>query len=177
MDNKNIEIRAITETDCLEARKVVNLVWRDAYKHIFPKEVFEDRDKKLQESARKIENNIKNGKIFGFVAIFENKIVGVTLGAYESEYEHYAILGYSDLQVLYILPEFQGMNIGTKFFKKITETLKDSGKNKMVICALEENFKARKIYEKWGGKLDASYTKDYVILGKSYKDVFYLYDL
>ncbi len=173
----DLQFRPLTADDCYEVKRLINIVWRIAYKNIFPAEVFDNKDKKLQKSSEKLENKLKNNEIFGFVAIFENKMVGVSIGSYESEYEYYAELGYSDLQVLYILPEFQGQHIGTRFFEKITNVLKDASKNKMVICALEDNHKARKVYEKWGGKLDVSYTKDYVVLGKSYKDVFYLYDL
>lgn len=174
--NQEIIFEVLKPEDCYEARRVVNLVWRDAYKHIFSEEVFDNRDKKLQESAKKFENLLKNGKIFGFIAKNDNKIIGVTMGAYQSEYEHYAALGYSDLLVMYLLPEFQGKGVGSKFFKLVTDVLKENQKTKMVICALAENYNARKIYEKWGGKVD-TYTKDYTVEGKSYKDVFYLFDL
>ncbi len=174
--NSNITFEVLKPDDCHEAKRVINMVWRDAYKHIFPVEVFDSKDKKLQESSKKLENLLKNNKIFGFIAKNNNKIVGVSIGAFQSEYEHYDKLGYSDLQVLYILPDFQKLGIGSKFFKLITDILKDKNKTKMVICALAENYKARSVYEKWGGKLD-TFTKDYFIEGKSYKDVFYLFDL
>lgn len=176
MKHQEIVFESLKSNDCYEARKVVNAVWRDAYNHIFPVDVFDDKDKKLQESVKKLENLLKNGKIFGFIAKNDNKIVGVSIGAFESEYEHYRALGYADLQVLYILPEFQGRGIGTKFFNLISSVLKENNKSKMVICALAENHKARKIYESWGGKID-TYEKECVVLGESYADVFYLFDL
>ena len=174
--NQEITIEALKIADCYESKKVINSVWRDAYKHIFPEEVFDNKDRKLQESAKKLENLLKNDKIFGFIAKNDNKIVGVVIGAYESEYEHYASLGYSDLQIIYILPEYQKCGIGSKFFNLIKNVLKQNKKTKMVICALAENHIARSVYEKWGGKLD-TYQKDYIVEGKSYKDVFYLFEL
>ena len=94
-----------------------------------------------------------------------------------SEYKYYKNLGYSDLQILYILPEYQNKHIGSKFFKLITDELKKNKQNKMVICALADNHNARAVYEKWGGKMDNKYSKDYEVLGETYADVFYLFDL
>lgn len=45
-----------------------------------------------------------------------------------------------------------------------------------MIGVLKENDKARKVYEKWGGKLD-KYTQPFVKLGVGYDEVFYTYEL
>lgn len=47
---------------------------------------------------------------------------------------------------------------------------------KFVDGVLKDNHNARKVYEKWGGKLD-EYTQPFVKLGVSYDEVFYTYDL
>jgi inosine/xanthosine triphosphate pyrophosphatase family protein len=45
-----------------------------------------------------------------------------------------------------------------------------------VIGVLKDNHKARKVYEKWGGKLD-NHEQPFVKLGVGYDEVFYTYEL
>ena len=53
---------------------------------------------------------------------------------------------------------------------------KENGATKYVIGVLRDNYKARKVYEKWGGKLD-EYVQPFVKLGVEYDEVFYTYNL
>ena len=48
IDKNKIKIRKLTAFDAEQYVKLHNIVWRHAYKHIFPKEVFEDRDARTQ---------------------------------------------------------------------------------------------------------------------------------
>ena len=59
--------------------------------------------------------------------------------------------------------------------KKKTQA-KSNGATKFVIGVLKDNHNAKKVYEKWGGKLD-EYTQPFVKLGVGYDEVFYTYDL
>ena len=63
---------------------------------------------------------------------------------------------------------FPGLNI--------IDWVKENGANKFVIGVLKENHKARKVYEKWGGKL-SSHTQNFIKLGVGYKEVFYTYEI
>ena len=53
---------------------------------------------------------------------------------------------------------------------------KENGATKYVIGVLRDNHKARRVYEKWGGKID-KYVQPFVKLGVDYDEVFYTYDL
>ena len=68
------------------------------------------------------------------------------------------------------------LGIGSKFKNIFVEWAKKHGATKYVIGVLKDNQNARKVYEKWGGKLD-EYTQPFVKLGVGYDEVFYTYDL
>ena len=93
-----------------------------------------------------------------------------------SHYEHFGKMGYADLGAIYIHPDYQGLGIGSKLKQIFIDWAKSNGATKFVIGVLKDNHNARKIYEKWGGKLD-EYTQPFVKLGVEYDEVFYTYDL
>lgn len=174
---KDIIIRMLEIDDCYEAKQVINKVWRIAYADFMPKSVFDKKDAGIEESVKKFKKQLQNNEIFGYVAIVDSKIVGVAIARNLTTYEHYKSLGFADLQVLYILPEYQGIGLGSTFFKLVSNEFKNAGITKMLICALEKNANARVVYEKWGGELDETYKKDYETCGETFVDVFYLFDL
>jgi len=173
---KSIAIRKTKESDAEQHVKLHAKVWRDCYSHIMPKEIFDDNDAKIEE---RIENFAKRGinkdGFINFVATDSNRIVAFAIGLIESKYDHYRELGYAELMAIYIDPEYQSLGIGRKLFNKITNELKKRNCDKMVIGVLKENQKARKAYEKWGGKLDV-FEKPFEKMGYSFPEVFYLYD-
>lgn len=173
----DIKIRKLEIADCYDAKLLINKVWRLAYADFMPQSVFDKKDANIDESVKKFICQLENGEIFGYVAIFDNRIIGVAIAKNLTGYNHYKPLGFADLQILYILPEFQGIGLGSKFFELIKKDFKTAGVTKMLICALEKNTKARAVYEKWGGKLDLTYKKDYETCGETFVDVFYLFDL
>lgn len=173
----DIIIRKLETDDCFEAKQVINKVWRLAYASFMPKSVFDKKDADIEESVKKFKKQLEGNEIFGYVAIVDSKIVGVAIARNLTTYDHYKSLGYADLQILYILPEFQGIGLGSRFFDLVKNDFITAGISKMLICALEKNAKARAVYEKWGGKLDVNYKKDYETCGETFVDVFYLFDL
>ena len=68
------------------------------------------------------------------------------------------------------------MGIGTKFKNLFVDWAKENGATKFVIGVLKDNFKARRVYEKWGGKLD-SYTQPFIKLGVEYDECFYTFEI
>ena len=155
---------------------LVNKVWRDAYSHIFPEEVFIQNDNQVEEKVKTFNDNIKNDdKSIAYVAEYNGEIIGVMYGSINSTYEYFN-LEYADLIVLYIDPQFQGYGIGSSFKKIFERWAIDNGASKYVIGVLKENLKARKVYELWGGKL-SKYEQDFVKLGVEYPEVFYTYKL
>lgn len=174
--NSDIKIRKVTQTDATKWFKFVNKVWRSAYINIFPKEVFLEKEKSIEEKEKNFNKKICNdNRNIALVAEYKGKIVGIMCGSINSNYEHFN-LEYADLIGLYIEPDFQKKGIGSKFKEMFEECARKNGASKYVIGVLKDNQKARTIYEKWGGKLSA-YEEDIYKLGVAYKEVFYIYDL
>lgn len=176
MNNGVITIRKVNENDAFEWMKLVNRVWRCAYKHIFPEEVFIEKDKNIDKKIATFSERIKNNsKNIAYVAESDGKIVGIMCGSISSGYEYFQN-EYADLNAVYIDPKYQGKGIGSSFKNTFEKWAKENGATKYVIGVLKDNNKARKVYETWGGKL-SEYEEDYVKLDVRYTEVFYIYNL
>ncbi len=172
----NIKIRKANENDASKWFKFVNKVWRNAYKNIFPEEVFWEKESNVEEKEKNFNKNIyNNNEKIALVAENNGKIIGIMLGVINSNYEYFND-EYADLVGLYIYPTFQGKGIGGSFKKKFEEWTKKNGASKYVIGVLKDNKNARTVYESWGGKL-STYEQDFYKLGIAYKEVFYIYEL
>ena len=170
----------IRKTEPKDAEQHVRLglsVWRCAYKDIFPEEVFIDKENRAEDKIKNFDKSIQNDNMsLSYVAESDGKIVGFVFGRMISRYEHFGKMGYADLEAIYIHPDYQGLGIGSKLKQIFVDWAKSNGASKFVIGVLKDNYNARKVYEKWGGKLD-EYTQPFVKLGVSYDEVFYTYDL
>ena len=174
--NKDLIIRKVREDDARKWHMLSNKVWRDAYSHIFPEEVFIDRDEELEEKIKIFNEQMKNdNKNISYVAEYDGEVVGIMYGCINSLYEHFKE-EYADLAALYVDSKFQGLKIGTRLKDIFEHWARENGANKYVIGVLKDNLQARKVYESWGGKLD-DYEKDFVRLNVGYPEVFYTYKL
>ena len=111
-----------------------------------------------------------------YVAEDGGKIVGFISAKLGTNYEHFANKVDAELMAVYILPEYQGKGLGSRFKNLFIDWAKDNGVEKFVLGVLKDNHKARKVYEIWNGKLD-EYTQPFVRLGVEYDEVFYTFDL
>lgn len=169
-----IIFREAVKTDAAQYINLIETVWKDAYKDIFDADVFSEREKRINGRIESFENNYLNDKAkLCYVAETDGKIVGVLFGTLTSTYDHYKELNYSDLVILYVLPEHQRSGIASKFKNIFVDWLKQNGKDKFMIGVLKDNYKARYVYEKWGGVLD-DFSQKFGNYGVD--EVFYLYD-
>ena len=168
--DKNIVFRTVRPEDAEQFINLVNVVWRDAYKHIFPEEVFVSKERVAKDMVASFSDfNYHRGDHFGYVAECDGKLVGISSGKTISNYPHFA-QDYAELMMVYILPEYQGLGIGSKFKDLFVEWAKENGVKRFVIGVLKDNHNARKVYEKWGGKLDR-YVQPYEKSGVEYDDL------
>lgn len=175
MKNESINIRTVKEDDALKWCTLINKVWRDAYNHIFPEEVFIEKENKIHKKIDNFTNIIKNdNKNIAYVAEYNGEIVGLMCGSITSSYQYFS--DYADLMAIYIDPKFQGKGIGSSFRKIFEKWARENGASKYVIGVLKENIKARKVYESWGGKL-SEHEQDFIKFDVGYPEVFYLYDI
>ena len=169
-----IVIRKFEFNDAEQCANLNALVWQDAYKHIFPMQVFENQQKHINDKIKMFQNGIGNENILTYVAEVEGEIVGYISGALVSEYEYFAEKGYADMLAVYIKPQYQQKGIAKQFRQIFVGWLKENQKNKYVVGVLAQNNKARLVYEKWGGEL-SDYKQSFTMLGNDYSEVFYTY--
>ena len=174
---KNITIRPVKPEDGEQYIKLTNLVWRDAYKHIFPEDVFINREKDIDKKIEMFPTYAYNDDTqMMYVAEDNEKIIGFASSKIKSNYPHFAELGYAEIGAMYIHPNYQGLGLASKFKNIFEKWAKENGATKYVIGVLRDNLKARKVYENWGGELD-NYIQQYEISGKGYEEVFYTFNL
>ena len=173
MDEKII-IRKQKYDDAEHCAKLNALVWKEAYKHIFPKQVFDNQQENISKRIQMFQSGINDENIITYVAEIEGEIVGYFSGSLISQYSYFADKGYADLLAIYIKPNCQGKGIATQFKKIFVEWLNKHGKEMFVVGVLKKNKQARQVYEKWGGVL-SDYEQCFKMLENEYSEVFYTY--
>ena len=174
---KDFIIRKAETKDAKQYVELNNLVWRDAYKHIFPEEVFLDRESRAKYKIENFDSiYYNNHEGIAYVAEDDGRIVAIMLGRILSDYEYFRNQGYADLQALYVHPDFQGNGLAGKMKNIFIDWAKENGVEKFVIGVLKDNKKARIVYEKWGGKLE-DFSQPFVMCDKGYEEVFYTYEI
>ena len=175
--DSNIKVRKAEPADAEQYVKLTDLVWRNAYSHIFNEEVFLEREKNVLARIEEVRKRLyTNNAQMVYVAACGDEIIGYVCGGIKSNYLHFEKNGYAELMAMYILPKYQGCGLGTYFKNMFIEFLKQNGVSKFVIGVLKNNFKARAVYEKWGGKLN-EYAEKIEKKGCTYEEVFYTYDV
>ena len=85
MNKELLNIRKVTSEDARDWFIFKLKIWRDAYKNIFPEEVFIDRENKLEEKIKDFDNKMQNNeKSIAYVATYAGKIVGTMCGSIKS---------------------------------------------------------------------------------------------
>jgi len=176
MDRNLLKIRKIKPEDARRWYLLSNKVWRDAYAHIFPEEVFAEKDNRVEEKAKAFVDTMKNDdKNIAYVAEYDGEIIGIMCGSINSAYERFNS-DYADLGALYVDSKYQGLGIGSAFKNIFERWAIENGAARYVIGVLKDNTKARAVYEAWGGKL-SEFEEAFVKFGVGYPEVFYTYDL
>lgn len=172
MNVDSVTIRKAAPEDARGWETLSIQVWRDAYRHIFPEEVFLEKENRLEEKIARFNDWAKNdSESITCVAEKDGRIIGIMCGSIRSFYEPFHS-DYADLIALYVDPAFQGRGIGTAFKETFEAWARENGASQYVIGVLKENHKARNVYEAWGGKL-SEYEKAFVKRNVSYPEVFY----
>jgi len=175
---KNIKIRKIRKSDAEQWVKLKNEVWRSAYAHVFPQEVFDKQDAEADSRIEKFKQRElnKNGDV-SFVAEDCGRLVALVGGQALSFIDYYKEKGFAELGAIYIHKDYQNFGLGRKLFDLIVKEFLKQGCTKMVIGVLKDNPQAHKAYEKWGCKLDTDFEDMFERLGRGYPRIFYLFDI
>jgi ribosomal protein S18 acetylase RimI-like enzyme len=114
-------------------------------------------------------NILKNGRTE--IAAFDNGRAVGTASFCSSRWEKFASCG--EIVTIYLLPEYMGKGIGAMLLKECIDELELLGFTTILIWVLEDNFRARRFYEKHGFIKTEEYMND-VIGGKELREVMYL---
>ncbi|GAB0175277.1 MAG: GNAT family N-acetyltransferase [Candidatus Altimarinota bacterium] len=138
-------IRKGNPNDAENIAKVHIESWKTTYKGIIDAQYLDDLS--LEDKIVKWENILQDKDIVVYVAEKNNTIIGfIALEKLKKE-----IHGHDGLiSSLYILEQYQRMNIGNRLFKEAMEYLKILQCKKILVWVLKEN-PSKHFYEKMGG--------------------------
>lgn len=140
---KDTVVRKWKAEDAVGVRTVLQLSWQKAYSSFIPQE---DLDFYLNKTYSKLslQEMSKNSDYICYVAEIENTIVGwLKLNDNKSDNRFY-------LSSIYVLPEFQKMKIGEKFYRLACEEAVKKGFKEMYVGVMVQNKRALLWYQKLG---------------------------
>lgn len=161
-----MEIRYLSpEDDLYEVSNVYEKSWKSAYKGIIPQDYLDSIP------VGRWAESINRKGMYNLVAEENSHIIG-TCGFCRSRWEKYS--DYGEIVSVYFLPEYTGKGFGKMMLDKSVMELKKFGFENVLLWVLEDNFTARKFYEKYGFVFSGEYIND-VIGGKEVREVMYVY--
>ncbi|MBC2575244.1 GNAT family N-acetyltransferase [Peptostreptococcus canis] len=161
-----MEIRYIISSD---NKKMISRIyeesWRYAYKGIIPQSYLDA----IPEGQWV--NNFDISGWYTMVCVENGEYIG-TSSFCKSRFEQYFDFG--EIISIYFLPNYIRKGYGKKLLEAVMSELNKQGFKEIFLWVLEENYNARKFYEKFGFKCTGDYLEDN-IGGKVLKEVRYVY--
>lgn len=159
-----MEIRYISKDDNrLEISKIYESSWKYAYKDMIPQSWLDSIP------AGQWADSINKTGMNSLVLIENSMMIG-TASFCKSRWEKYS--DYGEVVSLYFLPEYIGKGYGRLLLNKCIEELKQRGFRKVLLWVLEDNYRARKFYER-NGFLCSKVFRDDNIGGRNVREVLY----
>lgn len=158
-------IRMMTHNDNkLAISRVYEESWKYAYRNIIPQSFLNSIPtgnwaSNLDQNGRKTLIMLENNEIIGTSSFCESRF---------PEFK-----GMGEIISIYLLPQYIGKGYGTALLRAAIDELKKSGYNEIFLWVLEENYPARKFYEK-NGFIKTDKFLDDNIGGKSLREIQYL---
>ncbi len=166
MEGNRTKVRyMIPADDRLMISKVYEESWKSAYKGIIPQDYLASIPK--GRWARNVDTQgwktllcVENGKIVG------------TSSFCQSRFEQFQ--GWGEIISIYLLPDYVGKGYGKSLMDAALLELKRQGYENVFLWVLEENYRARSFYERYGFLLADGFL-DNTIGGKNLREVRYVY--
>lgn len=160
-----MEIRYIVPEDSLmEISGVYENSWRYAYKNIIPQDYLDS----IPEG--RWATSISRPGRCNLVMTEKGRIIG-TAAFCASRWEQYSDCG--EIVSIYFLPEYIGKGYGQQLLEACVGELTKSGYSKILLWVLEDNYRARRFYEKNGFVRTDDYLDDN-IGGKELREIMYM---
>lgn len=159
-----MEIRHIKQDDDRFAiSRIYEESWKFAYEDIIPKDYLESIPDGCWAS-----NLDKEG--LNTLVLVENGIFIGTSSYCKSRFSDYSNFG--EIVSIYFLPQYIGKGYGKQLFSAVVRELEALGFCDIFLWVLEDNFRARKFYEKEGFEFSGNYL-DNNIGGKELRELQY----
>ncbi len=143
------DIRLATLDDAKYCAHIHAKSWNFAYSDIVPKEIIDEHNARWLMIWNKM---LANNNESHYVIMLDDGIIGFLTIAVSRDNDlkesFFEIIG------LYLAPEYMGVGYGKQAMNWIKKEIKSRGYDKISLWVLEENYLARKFYEKSGFKAD-----------------------
>jgi ribosomal protein S18 acetylase RimI-like enzyme len=147
-----VELRRATVEDAAEIARVQVESWRAGYAHVFPADYLAGLS--IDERAELWTRTLSEGMYDVFVAELDGRIAGfASAGPTEDEDEH-APRG--ELYAIYVDVAAWGRGIGRALLTRSEEALRHAGFDNAALWVLEDNPRARRLYETAGWTADGA---------------------
>lgn len=160
-----MEIRPL---NCRDDRQAVSHVyeesWKHAYKGIIPQSYLDSIPKGHWCDA------VDNQGRHTLIMLDNNKIIG-TSSYCASRLEY--MQGYGEIISIYLLPEYCSKGFGKLLLQESVSGLKQMGYQNIFLWVLEQNYTARRFYEKFGFRENGRILED-SIGGKNLREIQYV---
>lgn len=162
-----MEIRYINENDdFFQISNIYEESWKYAYKGIIPQNYLDNLP------VGKWVNHLSKPNMRSLVIIDKDQYIGTTSFCKSRFLEFQE---YGELVSLYLLPEYIGKGYGYQLLDAAVTELKKEY-NDIFLWVLEENYRARKFYERNGWSFSMKYLEDN-IGGKELREVQYRFHI
>ena len=143
-----IDVRPARAADAADLAEVYAAAWREAYSGIIPALT-------LQKMI------VRRSAPWWREALSKRAMLVLEVGGAVAGYVHYAPAvgstrsGAAEIQELYLLPEYQGIGLGSRLFSAALKRIRSRGYGRVLVRALAENERAVTFYVRRGGRLIA----------------------
>ncbi len=144
-----IEIRKSYPIDAYTLIQIHDVVWKSEFYDVLPNGIITDNQKNIEERTNHLKDQIEeNNRIFVAIETEKEEIIGyIFYGKSSNSFYNNAV----EIREIYILPEYQKKEIGTKLFYSVVEEIKKLGYHTLIIHCPVESFCVT-FFEKLGGE-------------------------
>ena len=164
-----IDIRKILPENAYEYTLLHIACWRDAYKGIISDEYLDSMSAQLDRRVEICRQAINepDGCECLYVANGDEMIGRLIFGESRDEDKH----GAGEIYAIYLLADYWGKGYGTQMMDFAVSALRLAGFREIIVWVLEDNYRARRFYEKCGFAYDG--TRQGIDIGETLVEIRY----